>query len=90
MTGLPIVQILQNDKEKGNFQYKNEPSVKFTPDQLKKLEEAFQKDAYMKGKQLQELADSMDSTCKRVQNWFKHKRSRLASQGKFKYKPRFE
>ena len=44
---------------------------------------------YAKGKTLQDLANQLGVVPKRIQNWFKHKRSRLAQQGEFKYKPRY-
>lgn len=62
--------------------------MKFTPEQVKVLEDLFAKEPYAKGKALQDVARQLDVTDKRVQNWFKHKRSRLAQQGKFNYKPR--
>jgi len=78
----------ENDKAKGKFTYKYAPAVKFTNEQINLLEQVFSKEPYAKGKTLQDLALRLDVTDKRIQNWFKHKRSRLAQQGKFEYKPR--
>jgi hypothetical protein len=78
----------KNDKQKGLFQYKFSPALKFTPEQVNTLEETFQNEPYAKGKSLTELATRLNAPLKRVQNWFKHKRSRLAQQGKFEFKPR--
>jgi len=78
----------ENDKHKGMFQYKFPPAMKFTSEQLTILEDTFQHEPYAKGKTLIEVAARLDVSLKRIQNWFKHKRSRLAQQGKFEYKPR--
>jgi len=78
----------ENDKAKGKFTYKFTPAAKFTNEQVDMLESVFNREPYAKGKTLQELAKQLGVTEKRVQNWFKHKRSRLAQQGKFEYKPR--
>jgi len=78
----------ENDKAKGIFTYKYSPAAKFSNEEVVVLEEVFTKEPYAKGKILQDLAVQLGVSDKRVQNWFKHKRSRLAQQGKFEYKPR--
>jgi hypothetical protein len=62
--------------------------MKFSQEQVDHLEATFEREPYAKGKSLSELALQLGVAMKRVQNWFKHKRSRLAQQGKFEYKPR--
>jgi hypothetical protein len=78
----------QNDKHRGTFEYKYSPAMKFSPEHLSILESVFMSEPYAKGKSLQDLANQLGVLPKRIQNWFKHKRSRLAQQGKFEYKPR--
>jgi len=78
----------ENDKNRGKFQYKYSPAMKFNSEQVIVLEGAFVSEPYAKGKTLGDLANQLGVSVKRVQNWFKHKRSRLAQQGKFEYKPR--
>eukprot|EP01119_Soliformovum_irregulare_P020373 TRINITY_DN6587_c0_g1_i2.p1 TRINITY_DN6587_c0_g1~~TRINITY_DN6587_c0_g1_i2.p1 ORF type:complete len:450 (+),score=70.61 TRINITY_DN6587_c0_g1_i2:87-1436(+) len=80
----------ENDKNRGKFEYRYSPAAKFTPEQVVVLESVFLSEAYAKGKTLQDLSVQLGVSVKRIQNWFKHKRSRLAQQGKFEYKPRFD
>jgi len=75
-------------KNRGKFEYKYSPAMKFSNEQVVVLEATFSHEPYAKGKTLQDLATQLGVSSKRVQNWFKHKRSRLAQQGKFEYKPR--
>jgi len=78
----------ENDKAKGKFTYKFSPAEKFKKEQIDLLEEVFTREPYAKGRTLQDVAQQLGVPEKRVQNWFKHRRSRLAQQGKFEYKPR--
>jgi len=78
----------ENDSQKGKFEYRYSATAKFTSEQIAYLEEVFSKDSYAKGRVLQDLADQLQVNLKRVQNWFKHRRSRLAQQGKFEFKSR--
>lgn len=78
----------ENEKNRSKFEYKYSPAMKFSAEQVMVLETTFGQEPYAKGKTLQDLANQLGVSIKRVQNWFKHKRSRLAQQGKFEYKPR--
>jgi transcriptional regulator with XRE-family HTH domain len=78
----------ENEKNRSKFEYKYSPAMKFSAEQVIILEGVFSQEPYAKGKTLQDLATQLGVSMKRVQNWFKHKRSRLAQQGKFEYKPR--
>jgi len=82
----------KSEKSKTTFQTKFASNPKFTPEQVAILEHVFLSDGYAKGKILSDLASQLGlsgtSGVKRVQNWFKHKRSRMAQIGRFSYKPR--
>jgi hypothetical protein len=52
-------------------------SSKFTQQQLSILEAAFQLNPYSRPKVLQSIATEFNVPVKKIQNWFKHKRSRL-------------
>jgi len=75
----------ENNNQKGNFEYRYSPALKFTNEQILFLEVEFQKQNYTKGKALCDLANQLGVHTKRIQTWFKHRRSRL-TQGRFEYK----
>jgi hypothetical protein len=76
----------EHDSAKGKFTFKYAPTTKFQPEQLQVLEKTFESEPYAKAHTVRHIAAQLGVNIGRVQNWFKHKRSRLARQGKFDYK----
>eukprot|EP01117_Protostelium_nocturnum_P011933 TRINITY_DN4365_c0_g1_i1.p1 TRINITY_DN4365_c0_g1~~TRINITY_DN4365_c0_g1_i1.p1 ORF type:complete len:476 (-),score=173.70 TRINITY_DN4365_c0_g1_i1:33-1460(-) len=70
-------------KSKGKMTFKRASPLKFSAEQVNVLEEGFRVNPYAKSKLLKEISEKLDVDMKRVQNWFKHRRSKLANDGKF-------